>query len=59
MGKRLKVCESLEEAQAVYDIGALIWHRWLDPVMLRPGNRDGIYHPEKWFAYYVEDDDDE
>jgi len=53
MGKRLKVCTSLEEAQAVYDIGALLWRYNNDHVVdYRP------YSGYSIFVYFVEDDEE-
>jgi len=54
MSKRLKVCESREEVQAVYDIGALLWRYGGHPV-LRDWSQIVAYNR---FAYFVEEDDE-
>jgi len=70
MSKRIKVCETIEEAIAAQEIGALLWYRpsleeWctnpydpcVDDELSQKDEQKYIDH--RRYGYYVEDDNEE
>jgi hypothetical protein len=64
MSKRLKVCETLEEALAAEAIGILLWRSqgyWVKnpygPYVDDEDEREWV--DNGWYGYYVEDDNEE